>query len=56
VHGAEWIARNVSWHGLRERVARAHTDPTQAENDVPQPHDFDACGFTKTKPCCISVS
>ena len=28
----------------------------QAENEVPQPHDFDAWGFTKTKPCCISVS
>jgi hypothetical protein len=30
--------------------------PHQAENEVPQPHDFVACGFTKTKPCCISVS
>jgi hypothetical protein len=28
----------------------------QAENEVPQPHDFVAWGFTKTKPCCISVS
>jgi len=28
----------------------------QAENEVPQPHDFDAWGFTNTKPCCISVS
>ena len=30
--------------------------PHQAENDVPQPHDFVACGLTKTKPCCIKVS
>ena len=29
---------------------------TQAENEVPQPHDFVAWGFTKTNPCCISVS
>ena len=28
----------------------------QAENEVPQPHDFVAWGFTKTNPCCISVS
>jgi len=28
----------------------------QAENEVPQPHDLVAWGFTKTKPCCISVS
>ena len=28
----------------------------QAENEVPQPHDFDAWGFTNTNPCCISVS
>jgi hypothetical protein len=26
------------------------------ENDVPHPHDFDAFGLVKTKPCCISVS
>ena len=28
----------------------------QAENEVPQPHDFVEFGFTKTKPCCINVS
>jgi len=28
----------------------------QAENEVPQPQDFVACGFTNTKPCCMSVS
>ena len=27
-----------------------------AENDVPQPQDFDEFGFTNTKPCCIRVS
>jgi hypothetical protein len=26
------------------------------ENDVPQPHDFFAFGFWKTKPWCMSVS
>jgi len=34
---------------------RAH-DPSQPEKDVPHPHDFEAFGLTKTKPCCISVS
>jgi len=28
----------------------------QAENEVPQPQDLVAWGFTKTNPCCISVS
>jgi hypothetical protein len=28
----------------------------QAENELPHPHDFVEFGFTKTKPCCISVS
>ena len=26
------------------------------ENELPQPQDFVEFGFTKTKPCCISVS
>jgi len=26
------------------------------ENEVPQPQDFEAFGFTKTNPCCMSVS
>ena len=29
---------------------------TYPENDVPQPQDFCAFGFTKTNPCCIKVS
>jgi hypothetical protein len=36
--------------------ARATHSLPHAENEVPQPHDLVACGFTKTKPCCISVS
>ena len=28
----------------------------QAENDVPQPQLFFACGFSNTKPDCISES
>ena len=34
----------------------ARATRNQAENEVPQPHDFVAWGFTKTNPCCISVS
>jgi hypothetical protein len=53
-----------SWLDFAGRSARAtQSNPHilsvrghQAENDVPQPQDFEAWGFTKTKPCCISVS
>ena len=34
---------------LRQRCGRHY-----AENDVPQPQLFFACGFSKTKPDCIS--
>jgi hypothetical protein len=33
-----------------------HSTHNHAENDVPQPHDFVAWGFTNTNPCCIKVS
>ena len=63
-HGTRIIKLHVN-HGLpardwpRGRGRPRHITimiPHQAENEVPQPHDFVACGFTKTKPCCISVS
>ena len=46
---------------LLDRTAFAGERPRRTnqpypENDVPHPHDFDAFGFVKTKPCCISVS
>jgi hypothetical protein len=65
------LARIVRWHGqaranpaLSEAEGSARATqfilrgiiPHQAENEVPQPQDFEAWGFTKTKPCCISVS
>ena len=37
----------------RARVPAPHDQP---ENDVPHPQDFEAFGFTKTNPCCMSVS
>ena len=37
-----------------DKSVRSHT--LYAENDVPQPQDFDEFGFTNTKPCCIRVS
>jgi len=45
-------------HTVAGKSARATQVPArlQAENEVPQPHDLVAWGFTKTKPCCISVS
>ena len=43
-------------HSLAGEGARATYDRNQAENDVPQPQDLLAWGFTKTNPCCISVS
>ena len=42
--------------GFRGRVARATPTHNYPENDVPQPHDFDAFGLTNTNPCCIRVS
>jgi hypothetical protein len=42
--------------GVGARATSSIMIPHQAENEVPQPHDFVACGFTNTKPCCISVS
>jgi hypothetical protein len=45
---------------IRGRGRPRHTIKTwahnQAENEVPQPQDLVAWGFTKTNPCCISVS
>ena len=41
---------------FRGQECPRHTSKSQAEKDVPQPHDFVAWGFTKTNPCCISVS
>src|SRR5579884_3656746 len=54
---------------LRRRPVRVHegnldfaggvaglATSNHAENDVPHPQDFVACGLTKTNPCCISVS
>lgn len=37
-----------------EAKPRHHTD--FYENELPQPQDLVEFGFTKTKPCCISVS
>jgi hypothetical protein len=49
-------ARTVAPQTFAGVGARATQARNQAENDVPQPHDFVAWGFTKTNPCCISVS
>ena len=60
--GTEAIRRSCKTHVFRWRTrfagvgARATLNPRQAENEVPQPQDFVACGFTNTNPCCISVS
>src|SRR5579872_7444024 len=53
--GAELLGEGGRAKTSRARRPR-HTSNTQAENEVPHPHDFVACGFTKTNPCCMSVS
>ena len=42
--------RNRHWDG------RGRPSLPYAENELPQPQDLVEFGFTKTKPCCISVS
>jgi hypothetical protein len=42
--------------GKSARATQSLRPHHQAENEVPQPHDFVAWGFTKTNPCCIRVS
>src|ERR1700730_14377435 len=50
-------AEGLAAPGFRGRVTRGHTtNHAYPENDVPQPQDFDALGFTNTNPCCIKVS
>ena len=41
---------------VRNRRARMPAPHDQPENEVPHPQDFEAFGFTKTNPCCMSVS
>jgi hypothetical protein len=54
--GADMLGEVGCATNIRGRGRPRHTIRTQAENEVPQPHDFVAWGFTKTNPCCISVS
>src|SRR5215472_829353 len=42
--------------GVGARSTQSSPQHAYAEKELPQPQDFVACGFTKTKPCCIRVS
>jgi hypothetical protein len=56
--GASGLGKTITpWRYLRGQECPRHTiKHGQAENEVPQPHDLVAWGFTNTNPCCIRVS
>ena len=54
--GADVLGEDSRAANLAGEAPAAPQTHSQAENDVPQPHDLVAWGFTKTNPCCISVS